>query len=74
MKNGELLENAEKDFDAFLTTDRNLAFQQNLPKFDIAVLVLHGRSNRVEDLLPLIPKILEALNDPQPGMALTIPS
>jgi hypothetical protein len=74
LKNGELLTNAEKDFDVFLTVDRNLTFQQNLPKFEIAVLVLHGRSNRLQDLLPLVPRILEALNDPQPGMAVTISS
>ncbi len=72
LKNGELLTNAEKDFDVFLTVDRNLAFQQNLPKFEIAVLVLHGRTNRLQDLIPLVPKILEALNNPQPGMILTI--
>lgn len=57
LKNGDLLTNAEKDFDVFLTVDRNLAFQQNLPQFEIAVLVLHGRSNRLNDLLPLVPKI-----------------
>ena len=72
LKNGELLTNAEKDFDVFLTADRNLAFQQNLPQFKIAVLVLHGRSNRLSDLLPLVPKILEALSNLQPGKAMTI--
>ena len=72
LNNGELLSNAEKDFDVFLTVDRNLAFQQNLPKFEIAVLVLHGRTNRLQDLIPLVPKIYEALNNPQPGIAVTI--
>jgi hypothetical protein len=72
LQNGELLRNAEKDFDVLLTVDRNLAFQQNLPEFGIAVLVLHGRSNRLQDLLPLVPRILEALNDLQPGIAVTI--
>ncbi len=36
IKNGELLALAEKDFDIFLTVDRNLSFQQHLPKFEIA--------------------------------------
>ena len=74
LKNGDLLANAEKEFDVFLTVDRNLAFQQNLPKFEITVLVLHGHSNRLQDLLPMVPKILEALNDLQPGIAVTISS
>jgi predicted nuclease of predicted toxin-antitoxin system len=37
--NGELLRLAEREFDVFITVDRNLAFQQNVINFDIAVLV-----------------------------------
>jgi hypothetical protein len=61
VKNGQLLTLAESEFDAFITVDRNLAFQQNLPQFRIAVLVLHAVSNRLADLKPLAPKILEVL-------------
>ena len=38
VKNGQLLGLAEAEFDVFITVDRNLSFQQNLPQFDIAVL------------------------------------
>lgn len=61
IKNGELLRLAETEFDVFLTVDRNLSFQQNLPIFNIAVLVLHAPSNRLADLRPLAPKILATL-------------
>ena len=61
IKNGELLELAEKEFDVFITVDRNLSFQQNLPKFNIAVLVLKAHSNRLADLKPLAPKVLSLL-------------
>jgi hypothetical protein len=61
VKNGALLTRAEKEFDVFVTVDRNLSFQQNLPNFDIAVLVLHAPSNRLMDLRPLAPKILSIL-------------
>ena len=61
IKNGALLTFAEDEFDVFITVDRNLSFQQNLPKFNIAVLVLHATSNRLADLKPLAPKILAAL-------------
>ncbi|MBV8858164.1 MAG: DUF5615 family PIN-like protein [Acidobacteria bacterium] len=61
IKNGALLTLAEKEFDAFITVDRNLSFQQNLPEFNIAVLVLHAPSNRLADLRPLVPKILLTL-------------
>jgi hypothetical protein len=61
IKNGELLILAENEFEVFITVDRNLSFQQNLPKFNIAVLVLHASSNRLADLKPLAPKILSML-------------
>ena len=61
IKNGDLLTLAENEFDVFITVDRNLSFQQNLPKYNIAVLVLHATSNRLADLRPLGPKILLTL-------------
>ena len=61
IKSGALLALAEKEFEVFITVDRNLAFQQNLPEFDIAVLVLHATSNRLADLKLLAPKILSTV-------------
>lgn len=61
IKNGALLTLAEKEFDVFITVDRNLSFQQNLPKFNIAVLVLHATSNRLADLRSLALEILSTL-------------
>jgi hypothetical protein len=49
-KNGELLTLAAVDFDTFLTSDRNLWYQQNLSAFEIAVIVLVATSNRIDDL------------------------
>jgi hypothetical protein len=60
-KNGELLRLAEQQFDVFITVDRNLSFQQNLPQFSVAVLVLRSTSNRLADLRPLVPQILITL-------------
>lgn len=69
IKNGALLTRAEKEFDVFITVDRNLSFQQNLPRYDIAVLVLHAPSNRLSDLRPLTPKILSILPTLAKGQA-----
>lgn len=44
VKNGQLLTFAEAEFDVFITVDRNLPFQQNLPQFNMAVLVLQART------------------------------
>ena len=35
--NGELLARAAREFDAFLTADRNLSYQQDVSTFNIAV-------------------------------------
>ncbi len=61
VKNGKLLAQAEAEFDVFITVDRNLSFQQNLPQFNIAVIVLQAPSNRLADLKPLAPKVLAIL-------------
>ena len=61
IENGKLLALAAQEFDVFVTVDRNLTFQQNLPNFTIAVVVLRAPTNRLEELRPLVPKLLEAL-------------
>ena len=67
LKNGELLARASTEFDVFLTVDRNLSFQQHLPAFNIAVVVLRSPSNRLADLQRLIPGLLASLHTVQRG-------
>ncbi len=40
IKNGELLARAQNDFDIFITVDRQISTQQDLTKFDIAVVLI----------------------------------
>ena len=44
-ENGELLALAAKAFDVFVTTDRNLSFQQNVQNLGIAVVVMTAHTN-----------------------------
>ncbi len=67
-RNGELLALAAGEFEVFLTVDRNLSYQQDVSSFDIAIVVLVARSNRLEDLRPLTPQILRALPVVQHGL------
>lgn len=67
LTNGRLLAVAQHDFDSLVTVDRSLVNQQNLSNFNIAVLVVHASTNRIEDLAPLVPRILETLATLQPG-------
>ncbi len=69
VKNGQRLTLAQAEFDAFITADRNLSFQQNLPQFDIAVVVLQASSNRLTDLQLLAPKVLAILPTVTKGQA-----
>lgn len=61
IKNGDLLTLAQEQFDVFVTVDRNLFFQQNLPQFNISVMILQAATNRLNDLQPLMPKLLSVL-------------
>ncbi len=72
LKNGELLARAQADFDVLITMDKSIPSQQYLARYDIALLILRARSNRLSDLLPLIPKIMEALPGALPGSAVVI--
>ncbi|MGA7423389.1 MAG: DUF5615 family PIN-like protein [Candidatus Sulfotelmatobacter sp.] len=61
-KNGELLALAEAaGFHVFLTIDRGIDYEQNLRHRTIGVLVIHTKSSRLDDLLPHVPEILDAL-------------
>lgn len=65
--NGELLRRARERYDAFITMDRNLEYQQNLTAAGLGIVLVRARSNRMQDLRPLVPRILEALNGITPG-------
>jgi len=63
LQNGELLaELKKKDFDAFLTIDGNLTYQQNLANAGIKIIVLECKSNKLEDLKNLVPSLIKLLN------------
>ena len=61
LTNGVLLELAQNEFDVFITADSNLTFQQNLAKFNLAVIVLEAQSTRLSDTMPLMERVLNAL-------------
>lgn len=72
IRNGELLLKAADSFDALLTADQNIEFQQNLAKLPIAVIVLVASTNRIESLQPLVPELLQALTTLQPKKVLRV--
>jgi|SRR4051812_27416877 hypothetical protein len=70
---GPLLVRAAGDgFEAFLTLDNGVRYQQNLKTLPIAVVVLRSPSNDIDDLRPLIPDVLRALAVLQPRSLATV--
>ena len=65
-KNGDLLRLAMGAVDAFITIDGNLTYQQNMAGLSFGVIVLSAPTNRLEELLPLVPDILTALDSLAP--------
>ena len=60
LKNGELLARAASDgLEALLTMDSGIEYQQKAPP--VAVLIVRAKSNTLDDLRPLVPAILAAL-------------
>ena len=68
-RNGELLRTAQTDYDVLITTDSNIKYQQRLPGYDIALIVLRAFNTKLESYLPLVPEIETVLADIQPGDA-----
>ena len=65
VKNGELLKLADQQFDVFITTDKNLRYQQNLARVKLAFLLLP--TNSVPVVIALLPQIEAALKTIQSG-------
>jgi predicted nuclease of predicted toxin-antitoxin system len=72
-KNGELLRLAEQEFDALVSTDKGIPHQQDLSRFNLAVVLLRAKSNALEDLAQLMDRVNAALSSIEPGSVVRIP-
>ena len=72
-KNGDLLRAAEiAGYAVLLTVDQGMPQQTNAPDRKIAILLLVAPSNQMEDLLPLVPDVLVALQSIQSGQVIRL--
>ena len=67
LPDGTLLDRIANEHDALVTVDRNIRHQQRLDSRPFCVVVLRARTNRLADLLPLIPALLDVLGRAEPG-------
>ena len=65
--NGELQQRMVGEYDALVTMDRGIEFQENLNTLAVGVLLSRAPSNRMMHLQPLVPTILVALPALKPG-------
>jgi hypothetical protein len=54
-------------YDVLVTMDRSIEFQQRLSALPFGIVLVRARSNRMQDLRPLVPSILSALDAVSPG-------
>ncbi len=74
LENGALLAKAaEAGFEAVLTKDAKLQYEQNLINLPVAVVILRAPSNDIEDLRPLIGALLAALQSLPPKTITHVP-
>jgi predicted nuclease of predicted toxin-antitoxin system len=73
LRNGVLLRAAvDAGFRVIITADQSLPHQQNLAKIGIAAVVIRRTRTRMRYLLPLIPKILAAIDEVEIGKVIEV--
>ena len=72
IKNGTLLRHAARRFDAFLTVDQGIEHQQDVSAVDLGVIVMIAKSNAIDDLRPLVARVLVALENASPGQVIRV--
>ena len=71
-ENGELLRMATAEFDAFVTTDRGILYEQNLEKIELGIVLLESNRNYYEALALLIPQVNTVLETLQKGQVVRV--
>ena len=74
LDDGQLLDAIAGKYDALITMDKSIPFQQQLQGKPFAFVLLRAKSNRLADLLPLVPKLLEVLAEVKPGTITEVPA
>lgn len=70
--NGELLTIAQEQFDAMLTSDTNIQHQQNLTKYNIAIIVFRAFNNRLATHASMMDEVNAILLAAQPQQVIEV--
>lgn len=73
VENGKLLQLAAANgFDAFVSTDRGLEYEQNQATLPLAVMVIVAKDNKLKTIEALVPIVLRTLNEIKPRQFLKV--
>lgn len=72
VKNGELLNRAEEEFDVLLTMDQGIEYQQNLEGRELAIVTVAAPTNEYETLLPLVAEVVDAARKATKGAVISV--
>lgn len=74
IENGELLRTAAVNgFDVVLTKDAAIENEHDINALPVAVVIVRAKSNAIDDIRPLVPDILRALEGIQPRTLCVVP-
>ncbi len=71
-RNGELLEQAAETFDVLVTMDKGFEYQQNISEYAIGVIIISARSNKLQDVQPIMLEVNQVIRDVQPGKVIHV--
>jgi hypothetical protein len=72
VQNGALLRMASREFDVFVTADKNLRHQQNIAAVNVGIVVLGTADTRLPRLRLLLSEIRKAIADVRPGHVIVV--
>ena len=67
LDDGPLLDAAEGEYDALVTMDQSLRFQQNLRGRGLRIVIIRAPNNTLPVLAPLAQEVLDTLIEMAPG-------
>jgi len=74
LENGDLLSQAAaKGFEALITKDQGIEHEQNVASLPLSVVVLRAKTNKIDDIRPLVPELLSALVTLKPRSLVRVP-
>jgi hypothetical protein len=65
-RNGQLLKKISGTFETFITIDKRIENEHKIPG-NVALITVRAPSNRIQDLRPLVPELLQAIKTTKPG-------